>query len=111
MSLVVEVVKFHFQITCNISFYISAVRYALGTSCLYCTCIGSNIDIPVVSSVFLFSFFVKNICDGTGRDLKLFFFRTKFFLSFRVDNSCRKTDEALIIFGATKSADLAGLLA
>ena len=67
--------------------------------------------LPVVSSVFLFSLFVMNICDGFGRDFKLLFFRTKFFLSDRVDNGCRKADEVLIIFGATKSADLVGLLA
>ena len=52
-----------------------------------------------------------NICDVTGGDLKILFFRTKFFLSYRVDNGCRKADEVLIIFGATKSADLVGLLA
>ena len=52
-----------------------------------------------------------NICDGAGRDWKLLFFRTKFFLSYRVDNGCRNADEVLIIFGATKLADLVGLLA
>ena len=67
--------------------------------------------LPVVSAVFLFSLFVMNICDGTGRDWKLLFFRTKFFLSYRVDNGCRNADEVLIIFGATKLADLVGLLA
>jgi len=52
-----------------------------------------------------------NICDGNGGDLKLLFFRTKFFLLCIVDNGCRKADEVLIIFGATKSTDLVGLLA
>ena len=52
-----------------------------------------------------------NIFDGNGRDLNLLFFRTKFCLAFIVDNGCRKADEVLIIFGATKLADLVGLLA
>ena len=107
MCLVVEVVKFHFQITCNISIYISAGRYTL---CLFVIIWkGSNVVLPDVSTVFLFSLFVMNIFDGNGRDLNLLFFRTKFCLAFIVDNGCRKADEVLIIFGATKSAVLVWL--
>ena len=105
MCLVVEVVKFHFQITCNISIYISSGRYALGI-CLFSIWKGSDVVLPVVSTVFLFSLFVMNIFDGNGRDLNLLFFRTKFCLAFIVDSGFRKADEVLIIFGATKSVVL-----